>query len=132
MESSISRRSGLLTAGGILSIISGVFELVVGGIALDFALLGVPPGLVHYFQMWGVLPLYGWGIVSLLPVITGGILVIIGIVAIAGGASAIRRESFGLSLAGAICALPTIILGILAVIFVALGNEVFGADVKPA
>jgi hypothetical protein len=132
MESSLSHRSGLLTAGGILSIVAGIFELIVGGITLGLAILGVPSGLVHYFQMWGVLPLYGWGIVSILPVIVGGVLVVIGIVAIGGGASAIRRESFGLSLAGAICALPTIVLGIVAVTFVALGNEVFGAKVRPA
>jgi hypothetical protein len=129
IASNREHRAGLLTAGGILSIIVGVFELIVGGIALDFAVFGVPPGLVRYFQAFGVLPLYGWGIVSLLPVIFGGVLVVVGVVAIGGGVSAIRRESYGLSLAGAICALPAPILGILAVIFVALGNEVFGAKV---
>ena len=49
----------------------------------------------------------------------------LGIVAIVGGISAIRRNVFGLSLAGAICALPSGILGILAVILVALGKREF-------
>jgi hypothetical protein len=132
MASSLSHRSGLLTAGGILNIVAGISELIVGGITLGFATLGVPSGLVHYFQMWGVLPLYGWGIISVLPVIVGGVLVVMGIVAIGGGASAIRRESFGLSLAGAVCALPTIALGIVAVILIALGNEVFSAKARSA
>jgi len=130
IASNREHRAGLLTAGGILSIIAGAFELIVGAIALDFAWFGVPPELVRYFNALGFLPLYGWGIVSLLPVILGGVLVVVGVVAIGGGVSAIRRESFGLSLAGAICALPTAILGVLAVIFVALGNEVFGAKVR--
>jgi hypothetical protein len=130
MTSNKEHRSGLLTAGGILSIVAGVFELIVGGVTLDLAIFGVPSGLVYYFNLLGVLPLYGWGIISLLPVILGGFLVVVGVVAIGGGASAIRRESSGLSLAGAICALPTVILGILAVIFVALGKEVFGARVQ--
>jgi len=52
----------------------------------------------------------------------------LGIIAIVGGISALRRKGFGLSLAGAICALPSpilVILGILAVIFVALGKREF-------
>jgi hypothetical protein len=51
----------------------------------------------------------------------------LGIVAIVGGVSAIRRKSFGLSLAGAVCALPSVILGILAIVFVALVKREFGA-----
>jgi len=122
----MEHRAGLLTAGGILCILAGAGELLIGGTILDFAIFGVPPALARYFDLFGVLPLYGWGFVSMLPVILGGILVVVGVVAIGGGASAIRRESFGLALAGAICALPSIIFGILAVIFVVLGGEVFG------
>ena len=79
-----------------------------------------------------------------------------GVVAIVGGVSALRRKSFGLSLAGAICALPAgffgavpisvvspvsvvspasviyglvpVILGILAIIFVALSKGEFEAQ----
>ena len=55
---------------------------------------------------------------------------VLDIVAIIGGISAIKRKRFGLSLAGAVCALPSVILGILAVIFVALGKREFGAGRK--
>ena len=53
---------------------------------------------------------------------------ILGILAIVGGISAIRRKRVGLSLAGAISALLSGLLGILAVIFVALGKREFGAE----
>jgi hypothetical protein len=62
-------------------------------------------------------------------VIIGGCVGILGIVAIIGGISAIRRKRFSLSLAGAICALPSVFLGILAVIFVSLSKREFGAKV---
>jgi hypothetical protein len=58
-------------------------------------------------------------------IIVGVPIIALGIVAIVGGISAIRRGSFGLSLAGAICALPSSIMGILAVIFVAVSKEKF-------
>jgi apolipoprotein N-acyltransferase len=63
-------------------------------------------------------------------IVVGVPLLVLGIIAIAGGVSAIRRKKFGLSLAGAICALPSFILGILAVIFVSLGKREFGAERK--
>jgi hypothetical protein len=57
-------------------------------------------------------------------IIMGGILLVLGIVAIVGGVSAVRRKSFGLSLVGAICALvPINLLGLLAVVFVSLGKS---------
>jgi hypothetical protein len=59
-------------------------------------------------------------------IIGGGILVVLGIIAITGGISAIKRKSFGMSLAGAICAfIPFNILGLLAIIFVSLGKREF-------
>jgi hypothetical protein len=58
----------------------------------------------------------------------GFVLAALGIFAIIGGVSAIRRKSFGVSLAGAICALPSVILGILAVIFVSLSKREFAAQ----
>ena len=57
----------------------------------------------------------------------GGPLIVIGVVAIVGGVYALRRRIWGLALAGSICALmgPWAILGILAIIFVALGKSEF-------
>jgi len=125
-----SDRGGLLTAGGILSIVGGAFE-VIGGlivgvltigtrILLRLALLPFHPG--HWFER----------IIPVIPawlIIVGVPLLVLGIIAIVGGVSAIRRKNFGLSLAGAICALiPLNLLGLLAVIFVSLGKREFGAE----
>jgi len=135
MVSNGSERGGLLTAGGILSIVGGIYLIVVGVsmavrlmLASDIAPDGVrvwqgfigyspfPPFIVYW-------PSYRW-------VIIGGCVGILGIVAIVGGISAVRRKRFGLSLAGAICALPSVILGIPAVIFVALSKREFEAERK--
>jgi hypothetical protein len=103
MESSGSHRSGLLTAGGILSIIGGALELIGGAIMVGVLFVGP-----------------AWLTVAGVP------LVVLGIVAIVGGVSALERKSFGLSLAGAICALGSGgILGILAIIFVSVSKREF-------
>ena len=132
MASNGSDRGGLLTAGGVLSIVAGVYLVVVGvSVAVRLMLASdISPDGVRLWQevmccspffpfiiYW---PSYRW-------VIIGGCVGILGIVAIVGGISAIRRKRFGLSLAGAICALISGLMGILAVIFVALGKREFGA-----
>jgi len=118
-------RGRLLSAGGILSIMAGIFEINAG--VLIFLTGGIEPYPLWLFPF--VLCIQTPDIESatyLWPVFTGGLLLALGILAIAGGISAIRRKMFGLSLAGAICALPKGVLGILAVIFVALGKREFG------
>ena len=145
MESSDGHRSGLLTAGGILSIVGGIPQMISGGVLIaDFLVsyhLGY--GLIYRFFLpffptrwrWYIL----WGgdaipasvnyIPSHWPVL-GGCLVVLGIVAVIGGISAIRRNRFGLSLVGAICSLPSVFEGILAVIFVSVSKKEFRAKVK--
>jgi hypothetical protein len=99
------------TTAGILSIVAGVLNLIVG-IALaatDVMLLGPIIGL----------PVLG-------PI--AAVLIVLGIVSLVGGIFAIQRRIWGVALAGAICALfppPVIILGILAIVFVALGKREF-------
>jgi hypothetical protein len=158
MESNGAGRSGLLTAGGILSIIGGAFELIGGGAIMA---LVVSPGLRR-----GLLPDLpmqppAWPFTPFWLTIIGVPLLVLGVIAILGGVSAIRRRSFGLSLAGAICALPSVIfgwylavaaltevggvslppvmaicglasaiLGILAVVFVSLSKREFGGERK--
>ena len=127
MESSGSHRSGLLTAGGILSIVGGALEMIFGAVVTALTMSGVIPGV---FQLpWR--PGHPFEI-HIMPSFTmlGVPLLVLGIIAVVGGISALRRKSFGLSLAGAICALPSNILGILAVIFVTLGKREFGAERK--
>lgn len=129
MASNGNGRGGLLTAGGILSIIGGASEVIGGGIIvvltistsilLRLALLPFHPG--DWFER----------IIPLIPtwlIIVGVPLLALGIIAIVGGVSALRRKMFGLSLAGAICALPSGILGILAVNFVSLAKREFRAE----
>ena len=110
MASNGSNRSGLLTAGGVLSIIAGALEVIGGviiavltiGIRILFRLAIIPmhPGdwFGHVMPFMPVIPMW--------LIIVGVPLFALGIVAIVGGVSALRRKSFGLSLAGAICALP--------------------------
>jgi hypothetical protein len=122
-------RGGLLSAGGILSIIVGAFEAIGGGVMVALVSISIPlrPWLSSFLPgVPGGWHEHSWAIVPIWPMITGVILLVLGIIAIAGGVSAIRRKSFGLSLAGAICALiPLNLLGLLAVIFVSLGKREF-------
>ena len=128
MASNGSDRGGLLSAGGILSIIGGALEVIGGGIIMALASLGIPLRLwlLQYLPQFG--DACGMAVVSIGLIIVGGLLLVLGILAIAGGASALRRKSFGLSLAGAICALPSGPLGILAVIFVSVAKGEFRAE----
>jgi hypothetical protein len=105
MESGGSDRSGLPTAGGILSIIVGAFEVIGGGIMVGV----VGPSWVS---------------------IVGVPVLVLGIIAIVGGVSAIGRKNFGLSLAGAICALLSVPLGIVAIVFVSLSKREFEGERK--
>jgi hypothetical protein len=135
MESSGSHRSGLLTAGGILSIVAGVYLIVVGvSVAVRLMLASdiAPDGMRVWQEFMGYSPFFPFIVYwpSYRWVIIGGCVGILGIVAIVGGISAIRRKIFGVSLAGAICALPSVILGIPAVILVAMGKREFGAESK--
>jgi hypothetical protein len=125
-------RGGLLSAGGILSIIVGAFEVIGGGIMVAVALVGLSIPLRPWLSSllpdvsggWYEHSIVVFPILSI--IIMGGVLLALGIIAIVGGVSAIRRKSFGLSLAGAICALiPLNLLGLLAVIFVSLGKREF-------
>ena len=129
MASNGNGRGGLLTAGGVLSIIAGAFE-VIGGMIM----VVLPMGIRILLRL-ALLPFHpgGWfeRIIPVIPtwlIIVGVPILALGIIAIIGGVSALRRKSFGLSLAGAICALPSHILGILAIIFVSLSKKEFEAE----
>ena len=97
------------TIGGILAIIAGALEVI-------FGTLGAT-GISFVAGFVGL----GWLSVILAP------LIVFGIIAIVGGIYALQRKIWGLALAGSICALigPWFILGILAIIFVALGKGEF-------
>ena len=133
MASNVSDRVGFIIAGGVLSIVAGVIEVLFGGPMLASAVLGIPFELRLYgayrynmlFEVW-----VDRHIAVDLPwlIIVGVPLIVLGIISIVGGISAIRRKRFGLSLAGAVCALPCA-LGILAIVFISHGKEEFEVDI---
>ena len=128
MVSNGNDRGGLLRAGGILSIVAGAFEVIGGGMMVALVSLSIPLRLSLLSFPPGVWYEHSIAIVSIWLIVMGGLLLVLGILAVVGGVSAIRKKSFGLSLAGAICALPSGILGILAVIFVSLAKREFETE----
>jgi hypothetical protein len=130
MESSASsgsHRSGLPTAGGVLSIIAGALHIIVVLVLAGLAAAGIIWGGSHLFPY---MPWMQEHLAFLIPaglIGVGVFLLALGIVAIVGGVFALRRKSFGMALAGAICALlgPTVLLGLLAIIFVAASRKEF-------
>ena len=96
-------------AAGILAIIAGALQVIFGAIC------------VAGIGFWGGMVGMGWLSVICAP------LIVFGIIAIVGGIYALKRRIWGLALAGSIFALigPWFILGILAIIFVALGKGEF-------
>ena len=97
------------TTAGILSIVSGAIDVVLGIVVAVFG------GIIG--------ALFGMGWLGAV----GAPLIILGIVAIVGGIYALRRRVWGLALAGSICAIigGNLYLGIPAIIFVILGKDEF-------
>ena len=115
-------RGGLLSAGGILSVTVGAAQVIFGAIVV---LVGLNvslwlPALPYFGDPFSILKQY-----SVIAIIIGVCLIILGVIAIVGGAAAVKRSRFWLALAGAICALSSGTLGVLAVIFVSLAKEEF-------
>ena len=119
-------RGGLLSAGGVLSIIVGVMQLAAGALMLVVTLGFWDPDMPLVPRLGTVLPVETAATPLL---IAGGVVVALGILAIIGGASALKRSSFGMALVGALCAFLTVnVLGLLSLIFVSLGSCEFGTE----
>jgi uncharacterized membrane protein YfhO len=122
-------RGGLLSAGGILSVIVGVVELVAGGLLTASVLLTTGAWELKIPDIPG---LGSFDVITFdsTPVLVVGIvLLVLGIWAVSGGISALKRFSFGLAVTGAVCAfLPVNMLGLLALIFVSLGSGEFTTE----
>jgi len=101
-------RTWKATTAGILTIIGGICGIVAGAAALGLtAVIGELTGL---FGFTGI----------------GGGLLALGIIALIGGIMTLKRKVWGFALAGAICAMfPLVPLGVLAIIFVAMGRKEF-------
>ena len=105
-------RSGLLTAGGVLAIISGV--------------LGLPLGLI--FIGCGAVAASVSGNAATILVTLGIIMLVPSMLAFIGGRRALNKTSFGWALTGAIASiLCTWLLGVLATIFVAMSKSEFSS-----
>jgi len=116
-------RGGLLSAGGILNITVGAAEIIIGGIITVIAGFNISlwlPRLPYFGDLFNII-----GTIPVVAVIIGVSFIVLGIIAVVGGVAAAKRSSFGLALAGAICALPSGTLGVLAVIFVSLAKGEF-------
>ena len=109
------------TGGTWMPLTAGILELIIGVPGLILGLIAVAVGSIATFFIAGLGGLIGAPIV------------ILSIVAVIGGVFAIRKRAWGFALAGAICGFvvglplvaPAILLGIPAIIFVALGREHF-------
>lgn len=110
------------TTAGVLSIIAGSFTVGLGLLLVLFG--GVLSGILAAAEVPEIallVPFPVFGIVA-------APLIIVGAVAIIGGAYALKRKLWPLALAGAICALfppQSGILGVLAIVFVVLGKDEF-------
>lgn len=122
-------RGGLLSAGGILSIIVGVCQMLLGGLLVAVTAFGLElwqPDLPLLPQLDTLLP-FESAPTSIL--IAGGVVLVLGFLAIIGGISALKRSGFGMALIGALCAFVTVnVLGLLALIFVSLSSGEFGTE----
>lgn len=96
-------------AGGVLAIASGCLTLLIVLAAMAFMI--VPASRMSAL---------GVGVLGL-------VFIVLSIVAIVGGIFAIQRRHWGMSLAGAICAIisPWSLLGIVATVFIAISREEF-------
>jgi hypothetical protein len=99
---------------GALHLVSGVATIMLGGAVAGGLNIAGLPRIAHMVP----LPLIG-GI--------GIPLIILGIIALIGGISALQRKRWGLALAGGICALFPLqtLLGIPSIVFVALAHDEF-------
>ena len=111
-EGPAAKKTGFSTVAGVLDIIDGSLKLL-GGVGLTIVIIGIMVGDEE-----------GDALAILLAITIP--LAVLGILAIAGGISALQRKSWGLALAGAIAAaLPFSLLGIAALILTALSRKEF-------
>ena len=113
------KRTWKPTIAGILDVIAGVFALIGGLVLVVLGSAGT-----------GFLSCCGFGMLqfpSLVLLLATGIpLLVLGILALVGGIYALRRKVWGLALAGSIATvLFSQLLGILAIIFIALSEDEF-------
>jgi len=113
------------TAGGVINIVSGalclISSLIVGFIAIMLQIVQDDPYYVDDPEVIPVAIAILW--------ISCIVVLILGIFAFIGGVFAIKRKNWGWALAGSICAtLSNSILGIIAIIFIAMSRKEFSGQ----
>ena len=116
------QKTALPVVAGILCIISGAGKIL-GILGMMF----VGPAMMMGSRMFD--RVQHPGVVLL---VMGILMAILGVLAIIGGVYALNRKSFGLSLTGSIAAmLPFNLLGLAAIILLALSKKEFDENQKP-
>ena len=109
-------------AGGILQIISGILNIL-AFIALMIASFFTISSVERWFED---IPYTDVSIGGVVLIVLAIIFLIAGILSLVGGIFTLQRKGWGLALAGSIFALfPSLILGILAIIFVSVTKKEF-------
>jgi hypothetical protein len=129
MEAQVRKQTSFPIVAGVLDIVVGVLSLLgtLGCIiaVVIFTALADAPFLE---DMWAELEAQGFGsdFLVVVLVVVALLLAAIGILALLGGTSAVKRRRWGLALAGSIAAIFVWnVLGILAVVFVAIAKDEF-------
>jgi len=124
--------------GGILSIVSGGFGVLLGGfyVLMIWMFNFMFTNILETIPQTPMEPEVPFEIFQFMAIIYGAIgliLALIGVLAIVGGVYAIKRKHWGLALAGAIASnIVFYPCGIPAIIFICLGKEEFTAAGPPA
>ena len=114
------KKTPMPVIAGALSLVSGIIGLIsFMGLLIGGAAVG-----------WTALRITGWipGFDVTLSLLSLGTVVtlVTGVIAVVGGAFALRRRQWGWALAGSICAvIPSFFLGLVAVILIALSRKEF-------
>lgn len=109
------KRSGILTAGGVLAIISGVIGIILGILFIaNGEVIAEYLGLTQSFD-------------DSVRVFSGIVSIVIGLVAVMGGGYALGKNNFLFTLlGGGVCGLLSSgLLGILALVFIAISRKEF-------
>ena len=105
----MGKQTGKPIAGGILGIIAGVIVFFIGSVLI------ADGATVDYY----------WESADWVEIGTGIVLVVLAILAVVGSSFAIARRNFALSVLGGICSLPFWLLGIPALILIAMSRDEF-------